>query len=151
MAIYYVNFGVNFFFEKFCPCKKNDKYEVCLKWLIFSRKSQGMTFASHPIHSLIDCPARKYLSYKRHNIRIYSHKYLFKDHNVTIYSYKSLPNYHIVKIFCIKITTSWYTGCWETQYPYQLILEYQTNMRRFFGQSGEILVQYFPEWTKFAL
>ena len=28
MAIYCVNFGVNFFFQKFCPCKKNDKYEV---------------------------------------------------------------------------------------------------------------------------
>ena len=51
-----------------------------------------MTFASHPIHSLIDCPARKYLSCKRHNITIYSHKYICKDHNVTIYSYKSLPH-----------------------------------------------------------
>ena len=73
-----------------------------------------MTFASHPIHSLIDCPARKYLSCKRHNITIYSHKYICKDHNVTIYSYKSLSNYHSIMIFCIKITTSWYTGCLET-------------------------------------
>ena len=29
LAIYCVNFGVNFIFQKFCPCKKNDKYQVC--------------------------------------------------------------------------------------------------------------------------
>ena len=23
-------FGVNFILQKFCPCKKNDKYEVCV-------------------------------------------------------------------------------------------------------------------------
>ena len=28
MAIYCVNFGVNFILQKFCLCKKNDKYEV---------------------------------------------------------------------------------------------------------------------------
>ena len=28
LAIYRVNFGVNFMFQKFCLCKKNDKYEV---------------------------------------------------------------------------------------------------------------------------
>ena len=28
LAIYCGNFGVNFIFQKFCPCKKNDKYEV---------------------------------------------------------------------------------------------------------------------------
>ena len=28
MAIYCVNFGVNFIFQKFCQCKKNDKYKV---------------------------------------------------------------------------------------------------------------------------
>ena len=28
LAIYCVNFGVNSIFQKFCPCKKNDKYEV---------------------------------------------------------------------------------------------------------------------------
>ena len=28
MAIYCVNFGVNFIFQKFCPCKKNDNYKV---------------------------------------------------------------------------------------------------------------------------
>ena len=25
-------FGVNFIIQKFCPCKKNDKYEVCECW-----------------------------------------------------------------------------------------------------------------------
>ena len=30
MAIYCVNFGVNFILKKFCLCKKNDKYEVCI-------------------------------------------------------------------------------------------------------------------------
>ena len=29
LAFYCVNFGVNFIFQKFCPCKKNDKYQVC--------------------------------------------------------------------------------------------------------------------------
>ena len=29
MAIYCVNFGVNFILQKFCPCKKKDKYQVC--------------------------------------------------------------------------------------------------------------------------
>ena len=29
-AIYCVKFGVNFIHQKFCLCKKNDKYEVCL-------------------------------------------------------------------------------------------------------------------------
>ena len=29
LAIYCVNFGVNFTLQKFCLCKKNDKYEVC--------------------------------------------------------------------------------------------------------------------------
>ena len=24
-------FGVNFILQKFCPCKKNDKYKVCLQ------------------------------------------------------------------------------------------------------------------------
>ena len=28
MAIYCVNFGENFIFQKFCLCKKKDKYEV---------------------------------------------------------------------------------------------------------------------------
>ena len=30
MAIYFVNLGVNFILQKFCLCKKNDKYEVWL-------------------------------------------------------------------------------------------------------------------------
>ena len=29
-------FGVNFIFQKFCQCKKNDKYEVCVKQPPFS-------------------------------------------------------------------------------------------------------------------
>ena len=31
LAIYCVNFGVDFIFKKFCLCKKNDKYQVCFK------------------------------------------------------------------------------------------------------------------------
>ena len=34
LAIYCVNFGVNFILQKFCLCKKNDKYEV---WIYFQR------------------------------------------------------------------------------------------------------------------
>ena len=30
LAIYCVNFGENLILQKFCLCKKNDKYEVCL-------------------------------------------------------------------------------------------------------------------------
>ena len=26
-------FGANFVFQKFCPCKKNDKYEVWCRWI----------------------------------------------------------------------------------------------------------------------
>ena len=28
-VVIYAFFGVNFLIQKFCPCKKNDKYEVC--------------------------------------------------------------------------------------------------------------------------
>ena len=31
LAIHCVNFGVNFILQKFCLCKKNDKYEICKK------------------------------------------------------------------------------------------------------------------------
>ena len=30
LAYYCVNFGVNFILQKFCLCKKNDKYQVCV-------------------------------------------------------------------------------------------------------------------------
>ena len=30
LAIYCVNFGVNFIFQKLCLCNKNDKYQVCV-------------------------------------------------------------------------------------------------------------------------
>ena len=32
-------FGVNFILQKFCVCKKNDKYEVCCHWQMFSGNS----------------------------------------------------------------------------------------------------------------
>jgi len=28
-------FGVNFILQKFCLCKKNDKYEVCTEYFLF--------------------------------------------------------------------------------------------------------------------
>ena len=31
LAIYCVNFGVNFIFQKLCQCKKNDNYQVCAR------------------------------------------------------------------------------------------------------------------------
>ena len=33
LAIYCVDFGVNFIFQNFCPCKKNDKLQVCIPLL----------------------------------------------------------------------------------------------------------------------
>ena len=35
LAIYCVNFGVNFILQKFCLCKKNDKYQVCAQSVCF--------------------------------------------------------------------------------------------------------------------
>ena len=34
LAILCVNLGVNFIFQKFCPCKKKDKYQVLSKRIV---------------------------------------------------------------------------------------------------------------------
>ena len=42
-------FGVNFILQKFCPCKKNDKYKVCPSSFVRQKKfSQKLPFLSGP-------------------------------------------------------------------------------------------------------
>ena len=42
LAIYCVNFSVNFILQKFCLCKKNDKYKVWREWVARSSWKHGV-------------------------------------------------------------------------------------------------------------
>merc|ERR1712107_465086 len=54
-------FGVNFIFQKFCQCKKNDKYEVC----ILEHKTFGLAINRDYLSTVFtsDHPCPEYIVY----------------------------------------------------------------------------------------
>ena len=71
LAIYCVYFGVNFILQKFCLCKKNDKYQVC--YLLESNFKLTWAFCKKKPFDAKHCRQIQMIHlYKSHEIKLSS-------------------------------------------------------------------------------